>query len=391
MKIFIASDLRATVCNGRIYLASQHFHIIKRYYEAFGPCTLCSRVMHQSMTDELLDATDIIDKLIEVKRLEQTFMPSFYRTIAHEIRDADLVIARLHSIIGMHVLRYAKKHGKKCFAEVMGDAWDALWNHSLRGKIIAPYAFLMTKKVVWNADYASYVTNEYLQKRYPCPNESLAASDVQPLEISDAVLQKRLERIRSFDSRNICLMTTGAVDVRYKGQEYVIKAIPALNKLGIHVKYMLVGGGDPTRLRHIAQTCGVEDQVMFLGRRPWKEVIELLDTADIYVQPSLQEGLPRSVVEAMSRGCPVIGTNTGGIPELLSSECVVPRKVPKELVYAMLRIANHKKISVLAKWNIEKSRRIRHPELDEERMTFFSAVVADIKKKRNHDQAVLRQ
>ena len=375
MKIFIASDLRATVCNGRIYLASQHFHIIKRYYEAFGPCTLCSRVVHQSVTDGLLDATNIIDKLIEVKRLEQSFLPSFYRSIAQEIMDADLVIARLHSIIGMHVLQYAKKHGKKCFAEVMGDAWDAFWNHSIRGKLIAPYAFLMTKKVVWNADYASYVTNEYLQKRYPCPNESLAASDVQPLEISHTVLQKRLERIRSFDRKHICLMTTGAVDVRYKGQEYVIKAIPALNKLGIRVKYMLVGGGDPTRLRHIAQKCGVEEQVIFFGRRPWKEVIELLDTADIYVQPSLQEGLPRSVIEAMSRGCPVIGARTAGIPELIMPVCTVKRKSCKGIAEAITHIASQATMQEHATRNIGVANKYHSSILNSKREAYYIRIM----------------
>lgn len=377
MKVFIASDLRATVSNGRIYLASQHYYIIKRYHEAFGSCTLCSRVLYQSATDELLDATDIIDKLIEVKRLEQSFLPSFYRSIAHEIMDADLVIARLHSIIGMHVLQYAKKHGKKCFAEVMGDAWDALWNHSIRGKLIAPYAFLMTKKVVWSADYASYVTNEYLQKRYPCPNESLAASDVQPLEISDTVLQKRFERIRSFDSRNICLMTTGAVDVRYKGQEYVIKAIPALNRLGIRVKYMLVGGGDPTRLRRIAQKCGVEEQVAFLGRRPWNEVIKLLDTADIYVQPSLQEGLPRSVIEAMSRGCPVVGAKTAGMPELIPSECVVRRKARRDIAEAIIQLANHEKMTELAKMNFEEAEKYQSSILKARRDAYFEHIMSE--------------
>lgn len=45
-----------------------------------------------------------------------------------------------------------------------------------------------------------------------------------------------------------------------------------------------------------------------------------LDTVDIYIQPSKQEGLPRSVVEAMSRGCLCVGSRIAGIPELLSTK-----------------------------------------------------------------------
>ena len=378
MKVFIASDLRATVSNRRIYLASQHYYIIKRYHEAFGSCTLCSRVLHQNADDKLIDATDLIDHLIEVKSLGYSFFPRFYKMIKSAIAESDLVIGRLHSIIGMHVLCYAKRQGKKCFAEVMGDAWDAFWNHSLRGKLVAPYAFVMTKKAVWSADYASYVTSEFLQRRYPCPNESEAVSDVQLPALSEECLQRRLEHIKAFNRQNICLMTTGAVDVRYKGQEYVIKAIPALNKAGIHVRYMLVGGGDQTYLQKVARHYGVEDQVEFEGRCSMDEVYAFLDEADIYIQPSLQEGLPRSVVEAMSRGCPVIGARTAGIPELIPSECLVRRKACRDIVEAVIRIADPEKMMELAKRNFEEAGKYRSSVLKARRDKYFATISRNI-------------
>ena len=378
MKVFIASDLRATVSNGRIYLASQHYYIIKRYHEAFGPCTLCSRVLHQNADDKLIDATDIIDRLIEVKSLGYSFVPRFYKMIKSAIAESDLVIGRLHSIIGMHALCYAKRQGKKCFAEVMGDAWDGYWNHSWRGKLVAPYAFLMTRKVVRNADYASYVTSEFLQRRYPCPNESVAVSDVQLPALSEAALKKRLEHIKAFNGKNLCLMTTGAVDVRYKGQEYVIRAIPTLNKAGIRVKYMLVGGGDSTYLQKVARQCGIENQVEFKGRCSLDEVYEYLDEADIYIQPSLQEGLPRSVVEAMSRGCPVIGARTAGIPELIPEECVVQRKSSRDIAEAILRIAGSEKMTELAKWNFKEAGKYQSAALKARRHAYFEYITSEV-------------
>lgn len=380
MKIFIASDLRATVVNGRIFLASQHYYIIKRYHEAFGSCTLCSRVLHQGATDKLMDATELIDEVIEVKSLGQSLSPAFIKRIEVAVSAADLVIARLHSIVGMRVLDYAHKQGKKCFAELMGDAWDGLWNHGVVGKLIAPYVFLMTKKVTWNADYALYVTNEFLQKRYPCRNPSVAASNVQLVEVSDDVLSKRIERIKTCDTKSLRLMTTAAVDVRYKGQEFVIKAIPSLNKSGIRVQYLLVGGGEQTYLKEIAKSCGVEDQVVFVGRLPLAEVFELLDTVDIYIQPSLQEGLPRSVIEAMSRGCPAIGARTAGIPELLSPECVVRRKSSTDIAETIIRIANREKMEELAKRNFGEAKEYRNDVLNARREAYFARIKAECDK-----------
>ena len=381
MKVFIASDLRATTCEGRIYLASQHYYIIKRYHDFFGRISLCSRVIHQNSTEKLMDATDLIEQIVEVSSLKESLSPSFERKIAPFIDASDLIIGRLHSIVSIRVLDYAQRRGKKCFAEVMGDAWDGYWNHSITGKIVAPLAYYMTKKVVWNSDYALYVTNEFLQNRYPCKNESVAASNVQLAEVSGDVLEKRLNRTQSCDVHNLRIMTTAAVDVRYKGQEYVIKAIPALNKAGIRVQYLLLGGGDQTYLREIAQACDVTDQVEFLGRRPLEEVFELLDTADLYIQPSLQEGLPRSVIEAMSRGCPVIGAKTAGIPELISPECVVKRKSAKAIADAVTRIANHGAMTDLAKRNFEESKAYRNDALTARREDYFSRIVAEIEGK----------
>ena len=51
-------------------------------------------------------------------------------------------------------------------------------------------------------------------------------------------------------------------------------------------------------------------------------VNQWLDDIDLYIQPSLTEGLPRALIEAMSRGCPALGSGAGGIPELLAPECI---------------------------------------------------------------------
>lgn len=68
---------------------------------------------------------------------------------------------------------------------------------------------------------------------------------------------------------------------------------------------------------------GVADRVVFKGQMKHQQVLEWIDSLDIYIQPSMQEGLPRALIEAMSRACPAIGSSTGGIPELLPSDAIL--------------------------------------------------------------------
>lgn len=375
MKAIIATDVAIYLCNSRYYYASQVSAIIERYYKQFGILTLCGRVREaESITSSFVDVTDMIDKVVAIPSLEKAMIGAYNSLVQKAVAESDLVICRCPGVVSSCAADAARKLGKKVFAESMGCAWDAYWNHGIVGKIAAPYMFYKMRKTVYNADYALYVTNEFLQKRYPCKNESVGVSNVLIKSVDDEVLMRRLEKIAQADYSTVTIMTTAAIDVRYKGQEFVIKAIPELNKAGIRVRYLLVGGGYDTYLRGVAQNCGVEDQVEFIGRRPLNEVFELLDTVDIYIQPSLQEGLPRSVIEAMSRGCPAIGARTAGIPELISAECVVKRKSASEIAQVIQKIANPQMMRELAIQNFTNAKGYLDSVLNEKRTGYFKKI-----------------
>lgn len=238
-----------------------------------------------------------------------------------EISNVDFVMARVPSQIGNLAIEIATEMNKPYFVEVAGCGWDAFWNHSLRGKIIAPFMYYTTKKAVKNSSYAIYVTNKFLQERYPCIGYSIGCSDVELPSLNDSILVRRIDKIMNKkDNKPIILGTTAAVNVRYKGQEYVIEAISKLAKKGYNFEYHLVGGGDNSYLKSIAKKYNVVENVKFIGSLPHEKVFDYLDNIDIYIQPSKTEGLPRALIEALSRGCPSIGSDVGGIPELLNKE-----------------------------------------------------------------------
>lgn len=379
MRTIVATDVVIYSYKSRYYYASQVSAIIERYYKQFGNLTLCGRVEKvYSLSPSLMDVTDMVDKVVVIPSLEKAMFGFYNSRIGQAVAESDLVICRCPGVISACVANAARKADKKVLAESMGCAWDAYWNHGVIGKLAAPYMFYKMRQTVYYANYALYVTNEFLQKRYPCKNESIGVSNVLIENIDEAILKKRKEKIRCSDYQTVVLMTTAAVDVRYKGQKFVIKAIPKLNKLGIRVKYLLVGGGNIAYLKGIAKNCGVEDQVEFVGRKTLDEVLELLDQADIYIQPSLQEGLPRSVIEAMSRGCPCIGARTAGIPELISPECVVRRKSVSDIVQTVQRIANPEKMEELATQNFENAKGYLDSVLSERRNNYYRKIADDL-------------
>lgn len=107
----------------------------------------------------------------------------------------------------------------------------------------------------------------------------------------------------------------------------------------------VVAGDGPLResLESKAHTLGLSGRVFFLGHLA--DVPSLLRALDIFVLPSLTEGFPLSLLEAMAAGLPVVATRVGGIPEIVNhgaTGLLVPSGSPKDLAGAILELlANH--------------------------------------------------
>lgn len=248
-----------------------------------------------------------------------------YKGLKNKVKAADRVIIRLPSILGLRAVWYARKYGRKYFIEVVGCAWDALWNRNITGKILAPFLFLANRVVISKSPYVLYVTKRFLQSRYSSSGRTIGCSDVEIEDMNEEIQRHRLNKIENLKGKLI-LGTIGAVDVKYKNQKSVINALGILNKQGYKdYEYQLVGNGDKSYLEGIARKNEIADKVVFKGGMPHEDIYAWLDSIDVYIQPSKQEGLPRSVVEAMSRGVPVLASNRGGIPELIEEDFCLTR------------------------------------------------------------------
>lgn len=373
-KVIIFTDFKM-ICKGKdVYLKDTTYFTMQRYKKVFGKVVLCTRNYPNEKTNGYVLANDVVDEVIPISGLFNTLVGKHNKEIRLAISKSNLVIARVPSIVAYRAVEIAKKMQKPVFSVAIGCAWDAYWNHRFPGKLIAPYMYFKMKWCMKKADYALYVTEKFLQKRYPSECKSIGVSDVVVKDFDLYILKRRRDKIENGLGKTITLMTSGSVGNKAKGQEFVIKAIPILNNYGFRINYLLAGGDDPSYLKKLANKLHVEDQISFLGMLSTSEVFEKLDVADIYIQPSLQEGLPRAVVEAMSRGCPVIGTKTGGIPELINKEFIVERKSKRGIAAAIIAMWNTKTILNEANYNFSKSQQYKEELLSNKRNEYYEYI-----------------
>ena len=113
---------------------------------------------------------------------------------------------------------------------------------------------------------------------------------------------------------DIYLITTS----RLVPKNAVDDVIKSLALLPDYIHFLILGiGPDEAKLRALAKNSGVESRVKFLGQVDHKEMPLYLKVSDIFIRPSLSEGMGNSFVEAMAAELPVIATQEGGIADFL--------------------------------------------------------------------------
>ncbi len=375
---------------GVVYCDKQgNAHVSKKTSDKYT--SLCNNIVWcvraKIIDDNIVDGTSVLDEKIELRILKDTvefselfhnllYNKNIIRIASHE---ADFMIVRLPSLAGTIASFYFKKNHKPYLAEMVGCPWDSYWNHSFKGKIVAPIMWFLTRVATKNASYVAYVSESFLQKRYPTNGKILACSDVQIKKTSESVLSERLEKIQNM-KRPVVLGTVAGIDVRYKGQQYVIKAIAKLKKEGYCFKYRLVGTGSGKYLKKVAEKYNVSDCVEFCGALPHDEVFEFMDDIDIYIQPSLAEAHGRVIVEAMSTACPVTGANTGGIPELVNPDYVFKRKSVNAICKTLKLLYNEKVLKEEAERSFKGAKDFDPDRLQKIREDFYREYKAECEK-----------
>jgi len=388
MKILFVHDHIFVTKEGKVYSNTFSYQLLKRYVDVFSEVTILAR--NREVIDDQIDLPLASGEGVSFVFLKSiSSVSSFFglrqqheKHIEKIVRTHDAVIVRLPSELGLMAAKVANKMHKKYLLEVVGCAWDALWNRGgWKAKVYAPYFYLKVKSAVKKAHYVTYVTNMFLQKRYPpfIKARTIGVSDVQLPEANEKILFHRIKKIDRMGKKRV-YGTIGNLHVGYKGIGVAIKTLSEVNHGANDFEYHILGAGDSTKYRAMAERLGIGEKVFFDGVLPeGKAVFEWLDRIDMYLQPSFQEGLPRALIEAMSRGCPSIGSSTGGIPELLEGKMIFEHKNPKQFLDLIQYLINDKQLMMdAAKYNFNKACEYQKNILDEKRIAFWRKFRKDI-------------
>ena len=302
------------------------------------------------------------------------------------VLESQFVYIKLPSNIAIIAMHYVLKYKKKHIVEMVGCAFDAFYNHgSIIGKILAPIMYGINKYYTKKAQNVIYVTNQFLQKRYPNKNNNIGCSDVNIEDVNENILENRLKKIDNFDRKNVIKIgLIGSLDVKYKGQEIAIKAISKLkNKYKIELHFL--GAGNKQNSEKLIKELDMENIIYFDGVLPNGEAVyNWIDNLDIYIIPSLTEGLPRALVEAMSRACPCIGTKVGGIIELLQKEMLIKKKDYVALSKKIEELLSDKELmKKYAIQNFEKSKEYQKNILLMKKDEFYRKVLEGVRNEKS--------
>jgi glycosyltransferase involved in cell wall biosynthesis len=145
--------------------------------------------------------------------------------------------------------------------------------------------------------------------------------------------------------KNALLIGTVGSLTREKGHLYLLMAAPRVAQRFPEVIFLLVGDGkERINLERTVSKLGVGEKVVFAGMR--KDIPEILSILDVFVLPSLNEGLPMALLEAQAAQVPIVATRVGAIPDVVKdgiTGILIPPEDPDAIAKSIVRVLSDRK------------------------------------------------
>lgn len=182
------------------------------------------------------------------------------------------------------------------------------------------------------------------QNRVPAERIALIYNAIDPADAVPAAEAAEVKKRHGLAPDRKAIGVIGRFNPE-KGQGIFLKAMRKVVQDCPDVKALLIGDGpDQAELERYCRENGLRDWVVFTGYR--ENIADYYRILDLLVLPSFTEGLPNTVLEAMSFGIPVLATSVGGVPEIIEKDngVLVPPDDPEALAERMIELLQNESL-----------------------------------------------
>jgi glycosyltransferase involved in cell wall biosynthesis len=253
------------------------------------------------------------------KKIFYGFIGDFYRQsvsnyILNNVEEADLVHAHQIYPDGYGVMDLCREWNVPLIVELHSTGSLKTWLEDDRIKNKVMEVFEFSSKIICISEELSELLIEVGVDSGKIEIISLGV-DVYKFKPDDKISLKKQLKIEA----GKIILYVGRLD-KLKGVDYLLRAIYELRtKYGtsdINLQVVIIGkGSEVNNLQKLSRNLDLQEIVTFKGELRGKELEDWYSVADLFILPSLTEGKPVVIYEAMSSECAVIATNVGGIPD----------------------------------------------------------------------------
>lgn len=380
MKALIVIDEHVFHYGGHYYVRELGTDLTERYLQVFDTIRVATRVdwveeldlnVHRRMDNERVEVFPL--KFFRGYKQFLKNIVTLRKQYRNVLGDCEVALVRLPSTIGFPIARIVVKNNIPLACEVVASPYD-FFRIKKPGieKILYGIYHLQLKRACASADGVAYVTERALQQQYPASKAGSFTTNYSSAKIK-AEFYTAARELKEEGPLVVCHIAH-PINNREKGHDIAIQAVAELNRrMSRKVHLRFAGDGDLVQeYKELAEKEGVSGYVEFPGVLSMSELHNLLITSDAMILPTLTEGLPRVIIEAMATGLPCVSTPVGGIPELLPSGFLChPADVKGFADQLELLFTNRELYKSVSERNFLRSKDYAEDKLQLKRTNFF--------------------
>lgn len=391
MNVLVVADGHYYITpNGDVYADSVYdYKFYKRYLMSFDhvyAVIRATRINEAPKNKKLSSGEGVTFLLLPQYQGPYQYMKKYFSIVKAvknicSNKNMDCAIFRIPAATSNIMAKYFCKTKKPFAVEVVVDPWENFSPRASGNKLMLWVVRRTWTRIVKNlckkAIGASYVTEAYLQSKYPprvtCYNNGNGfTSHYSSVELADDSFAS--PRVWKKQNEYLISHVSNYFSGYEKGHLTLMDAVKKVNKAGYDVKVMFVGDG-PLRkeFERYAEENNITNKVVFVGRLSnGEEVRQTIRNSDLFVLPTLAEGLPRVLLEAMAEGIPCLSSPTCGIPEILDKEFLYDFSDSDGFAQGIISlISNPERMTELSAKNIAIAKEFSASILNQRRKEFY--------------------